>query len=103
MTGTLKNNLQIPRAVSSMSCMLGTRYSNLVPDLIAVEGRETKTIYSSYDFVDSQIQVVGAPRLQFDQDSYALPTKTTVADRRNVVIFDDMYTSGSVLTISKII
>jgi len=96
-------NLQIPRAVSSMSCMLGTRYSNQLPDLIAVEGKETKTIYSSYDFADSKIQVVGAPRLQFDQNSYALPTKTTVAGRRNVVVFDDMYTSGSVLTISKII
>ena len=96
-------NLQIPRAVSSMSCMIGTSYSNQLPDIIAVEGNETKRIYSSYSFPNSKIQVVGAPRLQFDQDNFIPPTDTTVVDRRNVLIFDDMYASGSVLTMSKII
>ena len=96
-------NLQIPRAVSSMSCMIGTSYSNQLPDIIAVEGNETKRIYSSYSFPNSKIQVVGAPRLQFDQDNFIPPTETTVVDRRNVLIFDDMYASGSVLTMSKII
>ena len=67
-------NLQIPRAVSSMSCMLGTSYSTQLPDLIAVESNETKRIYSSYNFPDSKIQVVGAPRLQFDQDNFFSPT-----------------------------
>ncbi|MDP6770942.1 MAG: hypothetical protein QF704_09635, partial [Anaerolineales bacterium] len=95
-------NLQIPRAVSSMSCMLGTSYSNQLPDLIAVEGDETRRIYSSYNFPDSKIQVVGAPRLQFDQDNFISPTEATVADRRNVLIFDDMYASGSVLTMARI-
>jgi hypothetical protein len=96
-------NLQIPRAVSSMSCMLGTSYSNQLPDLIAVEGNETRRIYSSYNFPDSKLQVVGAPRLQLDQDNFVPPTETTVAGRRNVLIFDDMYASGSVLTMSKMI
>ncbi len=96
-------NLQIPRAISSMSCMLGTSYSNQLPDIIAVEGNETKRIYSSYNFPDSKIQVVGAPRLQFDQDNFISPTETTVVGRRNVLIFDDLYASGSVLTMSKII
>ena len=96
-------NLQIPRAVSSMSCMLGTSYSNQLPDLIAVEGNETRRIYSSYNFPDSKLQVVGAPRLQLGQDNFVPPTETTVAGRRNVLIFDDMYASGSVLTMSKMI
>ena len=96
-------NLQIPRAVSSMSCMIGTSYSIQLPDIIAVEGNETKRIYSSYGFPNSKIQVVGAPRLQFDQDNLVPPTETTVVDRRNVLIFDDMYASGSMLTMSKII
>jgi hypothetical protein len=86
-------NLQTERVISSLALLYKYGYSKFVPDIISVEGENTKKAYVDHRDLYAKVKVIGAPRiilgnkypiLEFDRDSNA----TT-----NIIIFDDRYSS----------
>lgn len=84
-------NLQRHRVITSLALIHENGFSSMVPDIIAVEGDYVKQMYSTYESIFNKIEVVGAPRIFWEQSKGASGENQNPSGRNSILVFGDRY------------
>ncbi len=86
-------NLQTERVISSLALLDNYGYSKFVPDIISVEGENTKQAHADHRDLYAKVKVIGAPRIILGNKCPILGFDGDREARTSIIIFDDRYSS----------